>query len=90
MEQKLSLSLDAPSDLPTPNPDLQPTSAGLIRTDLNRQIETAVSVLASRYTSHLTKSLVLELILRQALLALHKHGEESPLVQQLDPMLART
>jgi hypothetical protein len=90
LEQKLSLSMDAPSDLPTPSPDLQPTSAGPIRTDLNRQIETAVAVLGSRYTSDLPKSLVLEVILRQALLALHKHGEESPLVQQLDSMLART
>jgi len=84
LDRKLSVSMDDPSGLPEPNPDLQPESLGYVRADLNRQLEKAVSVLNTRYESELSKSFFLDVALRQILIDLHMHGEDSTLVVWLD------
>lgn len=89
LRQELALSMADPSDIPAPNPDLLPTPAGHVRADLNRQLEKAVSVLASRYATDFSRSLVLEFALQRTLLALRKHGEESEFVKWLDSVLPR-
>ena len=76
-----------PSDIPTPDPDLQPTPVGHVRTDLDKQFEKAVSVLASRYDADLPRSLVLEFALQRTLVQLREQGDESPLVEWLDSVL---
>jgi len=87
--QELALAMTDPSDIPTPDPDLQPTPVGHVRTDLDKQLEKAVSVLASRYESDLPRSLILEFALQRTLVQLREQGEESPLVEWLDSELPR-
>lgn len=89
LEQKLALSMADPSDLPEPDPSLQPTPAGSVRADLSRQLEKAVSVLGSRYTATVSRSLLLEFALQRMLLELRTQGDESALVQWLDSVLPR-
>ena len=88
LNQKLALSMADPSDLPTPDPALQPTPVGHVRADLDKQLEKAVSVLASRYDTDLPRSLVLEFTLQRTLVQLREQGDESPLVQWLDSVLS--
>jgi hypothetical protein len=76
-----------PSDLPEPDPALQPTPVGSVRADLAQQLEKAVSVLGTRYTTSLSKSLLLEFALQRTLRELRTQGEESALVQWLDSVL---
>lgn len=57
------------------------------RADLDKQLEKAVSVLASRYDTDLPRSLVLEFTLQRTLVQLHEQGDESPLVEWLDSVL---
>lgn len=90
LRKKLSLSMGAPSELPQPDPDLQPEIVGHVRADLNRQLESAVSVLNTRYAENITKSLVLEFALRQTLLNLQEQDENSSLVQWLDSVLPQS
>ena len=85
--QELALVMTDPSDIPTPDPDLQPTPVGHVRTDLDKQFEKAVSVLASRYDADLPRSLVLEFALQRTLVQLREQGDESPLVEWLDSVL---
>ena len=87
--QELALSMADPSDMPTPDPDLQPTPVGRVRADLDRQLTKAVSVLSARYEADLSRSLLLEFSLRRTLLQLREQGEESTLVQWLDAELMR-
>lgn len=87
LNQKLALSMAEPSDIPTPDPNLQPTPVGHVRADLDKQLEKAVSVLASRYDTDLPRSLVLEFALQRTLVEVRKQGEESPLVKWLDSVL---
>lgn len=87
--QELALAMTDPSDIPTPDPDLQPTPVGHVRTDLDKQLEKAVSVLASRYESDLPRSLILEFALQRTLVQLREQGDESPLVKWLDSELPR-
>ena len=87
--QELALVMTDPSDIPTPDPDLQPTPVGHVRADLDRQLEKAVSVLASRYESDLPRSLVLEFALQRTLVQLREQGDESPLVEWLDSVLSK-
>jgi len=87
--QELALVMTDPSDIPTPDPDLQPTPVGQVRADLDRQLEKAVSVLASRYESDLPRSLVLEFALQRTLVQLREQGDESPLVEWLDSVLSQ-
>ena len=85
--QELALVMTDPSDIPTPDPDLQPTPVGHVRADLDKQLEKAISVLASRYDTDLPRSLVLEFALRRTLVQVREQGDESPLVQWLDSEL---
>jgi hypothetical protein len=87
LDQKLALSMADPSDLPEPDPALQPTPVGSVRADLAQQLEKAVSVLGTRYTTSLSKSLLLEFALQRTLRELRTQGEESALVQWLDSVL---
>lgn len=87
LHQKLSLSMDDPSTLPDPDPDLQPAPLGHVRADLNQQLEKAVSVLDARYENNLSKSFFLDVALRQILVDLHMHGGNSTLVSWLDSLL---
>ncbi|WP_103028924.1 hypothetical protein [Salinibacter altiplanensis] len=87
LDQKLALSMADPSELPEPNPALQPVPAGSVRADLFRQLEKAVSVLGSRYTATVSKSLLLEFALQRTLLELRTQDNESALVQWLDSVL---
>lgn len=87
--QELALAMTDPSDIPTPDPDLQPTPVGHVRADLDKQLEKAVSVLTSRYGTDLPRSLVLEYALQRTLVQLREQGNESPLVQWLDSELPR-
>jgi len=87
LRQELALVMTDPSDIPTPDPDLQPTPVGHVRADLDKQLEKAVSVLASRYGTDLPRSLVLEYALQQTLVQLREQGDASPLVQWLDSEL---
>jgi hypothetical protein len=89
LDQKLALSMADPSDLPKPDPALQPTPVGSVRADLAQQLEKAVSVLGTRYTTDLSKSLLLEFALQRTLRELRTQGEESALVQWLDSVLPR-
>ncbi len=89
LSQKLALSMADPSDIPRPDPDLQPTPVGHVRADLDKQLEKAVSVLASRYDTDLPRSLILEFALQRTLVQLREQGDESPLVQWLDSVLPR-
>lgn len=89
LNQKLALSMAEPSDLPKPDPALQPTPVGSVRADLAQQLEKAVSVLGTRYTTDLSKSLLLEFALQRTLRELRTQGEESALVQWLDSVLPR-
>ncbi|WP_263785420.1 hypothetical protein [Salinibacter grassmerensis] len=87
LDQKLALSMAAPSELPEPDPSLQPVSVGSVRADLSRQLEKAVSVLGSRYATTVSRSLLLEFALQRILLELRTEGAESALVQWLDSVL---
>ncbi|WP_263834901.1 hypothetical protein [Salinibacter sp.] len=87
LEQKLALSMAPPSELPEPDPSLQPVSVGSVRADLSRQLENAVSVLGSRYATTVSRSLLLEFALQRALLELRTEGDQSALVQWLDSVL---
>lgn len=89
LSRKLALSMADPSDIPTPDPALQPMPVGHVRADLEKQIEKAVSVLSSRYETDLPRSLLLEYSLQRTLLQLREQGEECDLVQWLDAKLAR-
>jgi hypothetical protein len=89
LNRKLSLSMAGPSDIPAPEPDLQPTPVGHVRADLDKQLEKAVSVLASRYDTDLPRSIVLEFALQRALVEVREQGDESPLVTWLDSVLPR-
>lgn len=89
-DEKLALSMAEPTDIPEPDPDLQPTPVGQVRADLDKQLEKAVSVLATRYTSEFSRSLILEYALRRVLLSLRQEGENSALVQWLDSVLPRS
>lgn len=89
LSRKLALSMADPSDIPTPDPALQPMPVGHVRADLDKQIEKAVSVLSSRYETDLPRSLLLEYSLQRTLLQLREQGEECDLVQWLDAKLAR-
>lgn len=89
LDQKLALSMADPSDLPEPEPSLQPVPVGSVRADLSRQLEKAVSVLDSRYAATVSRSLLLEFALQRTLLELRTEGDESALVQWLDSMLSR-
>ncbi len=90
LRQELALAMADPSDIPTPDPDLQPTPAGYVRTDLDQQLEKAVAVLTSRYSEDVPRSLILEFALQQTLLQLREQGDESPLVEWLDATLSRS
>ena len=87
LDQELALTMTDPSDIPTPDPALQPTPVGQVRADLDKQLEKAVSVLASRYDADLPRSLVLEFALQRTLVQLREQGDESPLVRWLDAEL---
>jgi len=87
LEKELALAMAAPSDIPEPVPELQPTAVGHVRADLANQLENAVSVLATRYASGFSRSLVLEYALQRTLLRLRREGEDSALVQWLDSVL---
>lgn len=89
-DEKLALSMGGPTDIPEPDPDLQPTPVGHVRADLDEQLEKAVSVLATRYASEFSRSLILEYALRRILLSLRQEGENSALVQWLDSVLPRS
>lgn len=88
--EMLSLSLGQPTNVPQPDPDLQPTNVGQVRADLNRHLEKAVQVLNTRYGPDFSKSLVLEFALRETLLDLQNRDENSNLVQWLDSILPRS
>lgn len=88
--EMLSLSLGKPTDVPQPDPDLQPTNVGQVRADLNRHLEKAVQVLNTRYEPDFSKSLVLEFVLRETLLDLQNRDENSNLVQWLDSIFPRS
>lgn len=90
LQKKLSISMGFPSEIPEPNPDLQPEMVGHVRADLNRQLEKAVSVLNSRYVKGPSKSLLIEFALRRTLLDLQEQDEESALVQWLDSVLPQS
>ena len=90
LEKDLALAMAAPSDIPEPVPELQPTAVGHVRADLANQLENAVSVLATRYASGFSRSLVLEYALQRTLLRLRREGEDSTLVQWLDSVLPRS
>ena len=85
--RELALATTDPSGIPTPDPDLQPTPAGHVRIDLDKQLEKAVSVLSSHYNTDLPRSLILEYALQRTLVQLREQGNESPLVQWLDSEL---
>ncbi|MFB6232288.1 MAG: hypothetical protein ABEL04_14155 [Salinibacter sp.] len=87
LHRKLSMSMGDPSGLPEPNPDLQPEVLGYVRAGLNKRVEEAVSVLDTRYGSGFSKSLLLDVALRQILTDLHTHGEDCTLVLWLDSIL---
>lgn len=87
LRQKLSVSLTDPTGLPAPDPTLQPEALGPVRADLNEQVDRAVSLLDTRYSSTLSKSLFLDVALRQILIELHKNGEQSRVVSRLDSIL---
>lgn len=87
LSQELALSMADPSGIPRPDPDLQPTPVGHVRADLDKQLEKAVSVLASRYDAAPPRSLILEFALQRTLVQLREQGDESPLVQWLDSVL---
>jgi len=89
LDQKLALSMADPSELPEPDPSLQPVSVGSVRADLSRQLEKAVSVLGSRYAATVSRSLLLEFALQRTLLELRTEGDESALVQWLDSVLSQ-
>lgn len=89
LRKDLALSMAAPSDIPAPDPDLQPTPVGRVRADLDKQLEKAVSVLSTRYAADLSRTLILEFALRQTLFNLREHGEKSVVVQWLDSILPR-
>lgn len=89
LEKDLALSMAEPSDIPEPEPDLQPTPVGRVRADLDQQLEKAVSVLANRYASELPRSLILEYALQRTLLSLRQDGADSALVRWLDSVLPR-
>ena len=89
LDRKLALSMADPSELPEPNPSLQPVSVGSVRADLSRQLEKAVSVLDARYATTVSRSLLLEFALQRTLLALRTEGDESALVQWLDSVLSQ-
>lgn len=90
LRRKLSISMAPPSDIPEPDPDLQPEIVGHVRADLNRHLEKAVSVLETRYARGISKSLVIEFALRRTLLDLQDRDEKSALVQWLDSVLSRS
>lgn len=87
LNQKLSMATGHPSDLSDPDPGLQPEVVGYVRADLNKQLEEAVSVLKTRYSDQFSKSLFLDVALRQILIDLHTHGDESMLVLWIDSIL---
>lgn len=90
LKKDLALSMAAPSDIPEPVPELQPTAVGHVRADLENQLQKAVSVLATRYASGFSRSLVLEYALQRTLLRLRREGEDSAVVQWLDSVLPRS
>lgn len=90
LHTKLSISMGSPSEIPEPDPDLQPEVVGHVRADLNRQLEKAVAVLETRYAKGLSKSLLIEFALRRMLLDLQEQDEGSALVQWLDSVLPRS
>lgn len=87
LDEDLALSMVEPSNIPKPHPDLQPTPVGHVRTDLDRQLEKAVSVLATRYATAISKSLVLEYALQRTLVNLRQDGQDSELVRWMDSVL---
>jgi len=90
LDEKLALSVAEPTDIPEPDPDLQPTPVGHVRADLDKQLEKALSVLATRYASEFSRSLVLEYALRRVLLSLRQDGADSALVRWLDSVLPQS
>lgn len=89
-DENVALSMAEPADIPTPDPDLQPTPVGRVRADLDRQLEKAMSVLTTRYASGVSRSLVLEYALQRTLVNLRREGDGSALVQWLDSVLPRS
>lgn len=87
LEDELALSMGTPEDIPDPDPDVQPTIVGEVRADLDKQLERAVAVLATRYDRTLSRSLILEYSLHRTLTSLREDAEDSPLVRWLDSML---
>lgn len=87
LRRELALSMEDPSDIPTPDPDLQPTAVGSVRADLARQLKKALAVLQSRYETEISQSLLLEFALQRTLRSLREDGDESELVQWLDSEL---
>lgn len=90
LDEDLALSMAEPADIPTPDPDLQPTPVGHVRADLDAQLEKAVSVLATRYATGVSRSLLLEYALQRTLLDLRREGDDSAIVQWLDSVLPRS
>lgn len=89
LRKKLSVAAGDPTELPEPDPDIQPTNVGQVRSELNRWLEKAVSILNTRYEREISKTLVLEFVIRRELVDLHVHGEDSPVVEWLDSILSR-
>lgn len=90
LRKKLSVSMGDARELPEPDPDVQPTEVGHVRVELNQWLEKAVAILNTRYERKISKTLVLEYVIRQELVDLQVHDEESPLVQWLDSIVPRS
>lgn len=90
LRKKLSVSMGDARELPEPDPDVQPTELGHVRAELNEWLEKAVAILNTRYEREISKTLVLEYVIRQELVDLQVHDEESPLVQWLDSIVPRS
>lgn len=89
-QKKLSLAMGDPQELPNPDPDVQPTNVGQVRSELNRWLDRAVAILNTRYDREISKTLILEFVIRRELVDLHVHGEDSPVVEWLDSVLPRS
>jgi len=88
--ETLRLSMEDPSNLPDLDPETQPTPAGPVRADLERQLRKAVAVLQTRYLQGVSKSVVLEFALRSVLVDLWEEKNNSALVQWLDSALPQS
>lgn len=89
LRRRLSIAMGDPSEIPQPDPNLQPTPVGHVRADLKRRLEQATSALETRYATGFSSSLLIEYSLRRTLLDLRERAEDSALVQWLDSILPR-